>query len=158
MLMFLITIAIFIEYFIFKNYSKIKLKSHDTFTSLASTSLLRAWVSSLAWSLVCIGSCILLRRWADAHGAFSSGTEGRGHLILLTLAVLVSALLFHTQAYKKFQYVYLARSAIKGQALAVTWLLILSLMRISWIVFCVIQTLLLLLSILIGDNTNSSWG
>jgi|GEM_PF-5111579 len=120
-------------------------------------SLLGAWCHSAAWGLGCIGSCALLRNWADEHSAFENGSSGEEQLALLLLAVIVAAGLFHTQAYKGFQRAY--RVVVAGwppaanDSLALTWLVGLSLLRVGWGV----AVLLLGLCALLKNSADISW-
>ncbi|WP_305017630.1 hypothetical protein [Hymenobacter cheonanensis] len=118
----------------------------------SAPSLLHAWGRSAAWALGCLGSCLWLNGWANAHGAASSGSEGLGELWVVALAVLVGAVLFHKQAYKAFQRVYLALGASRqpGHWPALAWLLLLGLLRAGWL----LAGLLLVLGLLIKSGSS----
>jgi hypothetical protein len=117
--------------------------------------LLRAWCSSAAWALGCIGSCALLWWWASENNAFEFGDQGQDHLLFLILAVPIAAVLFHKRAYKQFQQVYLARGASRHAGRpGLMWLLLLSLWRTSWILAILFLIVMLLFK---GSNTNAGW-
>jgi hypothetical protein len=120
-------------------------------------SLLGAWCRSAAWAAGCIGSCVLLRGWADAHNAFENGSNGGEPLALLLLAVVVAAVLFHMLAYKEFRRAYCVLVAswppAANDSLALTWLVGLSLLRVGWGA----AVLLLGLGALLKNSPPTNW-
>ena len=120
-------------------------------------SLLGAWCRSAAWAVGCVGSCVLLRGWADEHHAFENGSTGAEQLALLLLAVVVAAVLFHMLAYKAFQRAYRGVVAnwppAANDSLALTWLVGLSLLRVGWVG----AVLLLGLGVLLKDSPPTNW-
>jgi len=116
-------------------------------------SLRRAWYSSAAWAVGCVGSCALLWWWSSESNAFEFGDQG--YLLLLMLAVPTAAVLFHKRAYKQFQRVYLARGASRHAGRpGLVWLLLLSLWRAGWVLAILLLMLMLLVK---GSNTNAGW-
>jgi hypothetical protein len=126
---------------------KKKIKAGRLSIPASAPSLLHAWYCSAAWALGCIGSCALLRGWADENNAFEFGSQGQGQLAVLLLAVSLATGLFHVRAYKEFQLAYVLW-------VAEAWLIVVGLLRVGWVV----AVLLLGLFVLMKDGpTDAGW-
>jgi hypothetical protein len=137
---------------------KKKIKAGRLSIPASAPSLLHAWYCSAAWALGCIGSCALLRGWADENNAFEFGSQGQGQLAVLLLAVSLATGLFHVRAYKEFQLAYVLWVASEPpdstDSLAEAWLIVVGLLRVGWVV----AVLLLGLFVLMKDGpTDAGW-
>lgn len=111
-----------------------------------------------ASALGCIGSCVLLKEWADENNAFDSGSMGEGQLALLLLAVSIATVLFHKKVYKEFQYAYGVWIAYEPpgatDSLAEAWLILVGLLRAGWVVAALVLGLCAMLK---DSPTGAGW-
>jgi hypothetical protein len=123
--------------------------------TIALPSLLYAWGHSAAWALGCLSGYVMVYNWANRCNAFESSSRGYEQLVLLVLADMAGVVLWHTQAYKKFQRAYRTWEASQptDSGLAVAWLFALVLLRTSWVVITLVQVLCLWMK----GSSSQSW-